>query len=454
MLNVNEFSSAKIQLFFQLTKLYLFFRIILHSSLFTLHFFPYLCTMKTAIIGGGAAGFFLAINLKERMPEMQVTIFERSRRVLAKVEISGGGRCNCTNSFASVTYLKQVYPRGHRLMKRLMHEFDHRAAYEWFERHGVPLVTQDDECVFPFSQDSHTIINCFLREANRLGISVQREHRINSLDELADFDFVCVTTGGSPRREGLAWLEAVGHEIEQPCPSLFTFQINDEALHELMGTVAETATVQIPGTKFRAFGPLLITHWGMSGPAILKLSSYAARHLAERNYQETVSVNWLSQNEEQVRAELTVFAREHEAKLVASLNPFGLSSRLWLYLVEKVGLGISRWAEILPTSGRGLNRLVNLLTNDTYIISGRGVNKDEFVTCGGVSLSSVYPSTLESRIYPQSQGTSSPRLFFAGEVLDIDGITGGFNFQAAWTTAYVVAKSIAAESLNVKQFSC
>ena len=428
--------------------------------------------MKTAIIGGGAAGFFLAINLKERMPEMQVTIFERSRRVLSKVEISGGGRCNCTNSFASVffqpneqrkgetqngpikwnaTDLKQVYPRGHRLMKRLMHEFDHRAAYEWFERHGVELVTQEDECVFPASQDSHTIINCFLREASRLGVAVRTEQRINSLDELAGFDFVCVTTGGSPRREGLAWLESLGHKVETPCPSLFTFNIEDEALRELMGTVVETATVQIPGTKFRASGPLLLTHWGMSGPAILKLSSYAARHLAERNYQETVSVNWLSQNEEQVRSELTSFAQSHAGQLVAKNFPYhavqgrGFSSRLWLYLVEKVGLGISRWADTLPLSAgrsRGLNRLTNVLTNDCYTIAGRGVNKEEFVTCGGISLSSVNPSTLESRVYPQSQGKLSPRLFFAGEVLDIDGITGGFNFQAAWTTAYVVAKTI------------
>ena len=239
--------------------------------------------MKTAIVGGGAAGFFLAINLKEMMPEMEVTIFERSSRVLKKVEISGGGRCNCTNSFQNVRDLSHVYPRGHRLLKRLFKSFDHRAAYEWFERRGVPLVTQDDECVFPAAQDSHAIINRFLRLAESLHIEMRCNLSINELSVLNEYDYIAVTTGGSPRTEGLQWLMPTGIEIVEPVPSLFTFNIVDERLRQLMGTVVEDVTVMITGTKMRASGTLLITHWGMSGPAILKLSSYAARLLHERS---------------------------------------------------------------------------------------------------------------------------------------------------------------------------
>ena len=195
--------------------------------------------MKTAIVGGGAAGFFLAINLKEMMPEMDVSIFERGKRVLAKVEISGGGRCNCTNSFASVKDLKLVYPRGHQLMKRLFKVFDYHDAYDWFERHGVPLVTQDDDCVFPMSQDSHTIIQCFMRETRKYDVHIFTEKRIDSLEELEEYDYVAITTGGSPRKEGLRWLESSGVKIVQPVPSLFTFNVNDEGLRSLMGTVIE-----------------------------------------------------------------------------------------------------------------------------------------------------------------------------------------------------------------------
>lgn len=394
--------------------------------------------MKTAIIGGGAAGFFCAINLKEMCPQLQVCIFERSQRVLQKVAVSGGGRCNCTNSFASVTDLKQVYPRGHRLMKRLMHEFSHVDAYQWFESRGVKLVTQEDECVFPASQDSQTIISLFLNEAQRLGIEVKTNSAVASLAELQDFDFVVVTTGGSSRREGLQWLADLGHEIENPCPSLFTFNIVDALLRSLMGTV-QNVNVRLAGTKFEASGPLLITHWGLSGPAVLRLSSYAARHLADSQYKAQLTVNWTMKNEEQVRSELQAFANSNFNKQVATIPLFSLSSRLWEYLLRKVNLDSLRWLDV---TGKLQNRLINVLTNDVYDISGRGVNKDEFVTCGGVSLKSVNPNTLESRVFPQSQGLTSPRLFFAGEVLDIDGVTGGFNFQAAWTTAYTVAKAI------------
>ena len=393
--------------------------------------------MRTAIIGGGAAGFFLAINLKELCPEMEVTILERSKRMLAKVEISGGGRCNCTNSFAEVRDLSAVYPRGHRLMKRLMKGFSQRDAYAWFERHGVRLTTQEDQCVFPASQDAHTIINCFLAEARRHQIEIRTERLVESLDELADFDFIAVTTGGSPKPEGLRWLSDLGHEIASPVPSLFTFRIDDERLHNLMGTVVEEATAYIPGTNFRASGPLLITHWGMSGPAILKLSSYAARHLAEHDYRQPLAVNWLSRNDEAIKQELSRLSIEGGKKLLASLRPFDLPTRLWTYLLDK-SLGQRAQSPWLSLNQKEINRLTNTLVNDTYEIAGRAAFKDEFVTCGGIALDAVNPTTLESR--------HVPHLYFAGEVLDIDGITGGFNFQAAWTTAYTVALAITKES--------
>ncbi len=390
--------------------------------------------MKTAIIGGGAAGFFLAINLKEMCPKMEVSIFEKSKHVLSKVEISGGGRCNCTNSFAEVRDLSGVYPRGHRLMKRLMKGFSQEDAYEWFERHGVRLMTQDDHCVFPLSQDSHTIINCFLAEARRHGVEIRMESRIDSLEQLSDYDFIAVTTGGSPKAEGLQWLADKGHEIVSPVPSLFTFQITDEALHALMGTVVEDVMTMIPGTKLRAEGPLLITHWGMSGPAILKLSSYGARLLAESGYQTTLAVNWTKRHDTEVMVILDEMMIRCPQKQMKTVPPCGLSSRLWTYLVEKC-LGErsnARWGSL---NKKEINRLANLLSGgDSYQITGRATFKDEFVTCGGIALSAVNPSTLESR--------HVPRLYFAGEVLDIDGITGGFNFQAAWTTAYTVACAI------------
>ena len=387
--------------------------------------------MKTAIIGGGAAGFFLAINLKEMCPEMDVTIFEKSKRVLAKVEISGGGRCNCTNSFAEVRDLSAVYPRGHRLMKRLMKGFSQEDAYTWFERHVVRLTTQEDQCVFPVSQDSHTIINCFLAEARRHGVEIRTETKIDSLDQLSDYDFIAVTTGGMTAQNAR---NTQIIPIVPPVPSLFTFQIADEALHALMGTVVENVVTMIPGTKLRAEGPLLITHWGMSGPAILKLSSYAARLLAENGYQAPLAVNWTNRRDTEVMTMLDEMMIRYPQKQLKTMSPCGLPLRLWIYLVEKC-LGErsnGRWGSL---NKKEQNRLANLLSGgDGYQIAGKAPFKDEFVTCGGIDLSAVNSSTLESR--------QVPHLYFAGEVLDIDGITGGFNFQAAWTTSYTVACAI------------
>ena len=387
--------------------------------------------MKTAIIGGGAAGFFLAVNLKEIMPEMEVTIFERGQRVLRKVAISGGGRCNCTNSFADVRDLSEVYPRGHRLMKRLFNVFDYHDAYEWFERHGVKLMTQDDNCVFPASQDAQSIVGCLLGNARRLGVEILTGRKISSLDELNGYDYIAVTTGGATA-DTFSTPDAP-IKMTESCPSLFSFRIDDERLQALMGIVTE-ATVMIPGTKLKAQGPLLITHWGMSGPAILRLSSYGARLLYENQYRMPLSVNWTNRKPDEVLSTLSDIIITHPQKQIANIRPYGLTGRLWEYLIQKA-LGERSEGKWLSLNKKEINRLSNILTNDEYQIAGRAPFKDEFVTCGGVSLQSINPSTLECK--------TRPGLFFAGEVLDIDGVTGGFNFQAAWTTAYVVATSIA-----------
>ena len=391
-------------------------------------------SLRTAVIGGGAAGFFLAVNLKEMMPTMDVTILERSPRVLAKVAMSGGGRCNCTNTFRQVSDLSAVYPRGHRLLKRLFNVFSPTDAYAWFERHGLPLTIQDDECVFPQAQDAQAVVGCFRTLARRYDVHVLTSHKVDSLRQLADYDFVAVTTGGSPTGQGLRWLADCGHEVEPPVPSLFSLTVGDEALHQLMGLVVADASVRLPATKLRADGPLLITHWGLSGPAILRLSSYGARQLADHDYRMPLSVGWVALSETDVHDALQMAVVRDVQRQLSTCNPLGLQQRLWNYLADRA-LGERshlRWSEL---GKKDLNRLTNILTNDTYQTHGRAPFKDEFVTCGGVSLRAVSATTLESR--------HVPRLYFAGEVLDIDGVTGGFNFQAAWTTAYVAASSIA-----------
>ena len=367
------------------------------------------------------------------MPEMDVTVFERSSRVLSKVAISGGGRCNCTNSFEGVNDLSAVYPRGHRLMKRLFHTFDFRDAYKWFESRGVPLVTQEDHCVFPAAQDSHAVIGCFMALAERHGIEIRTGCKVQSISDVDRYDYVVVTTGGSPSGEGLRWLADMGHEIVRPVPSLFSFATDDDRQHALMGLVKDVE-VLLPGTKYKAGGPMLITHWGLSGPAVLKLSSYAARHLAECGYRQPMGINWLCGGDDDAEALMDDMKRTNAHRQVMGCAPAGFQHRLWEYLMEKA-LGAEaarkRWGDL---NRKETNRLRNVLVSDVCRISGRTKFKDEFVTCGGVSLAAVHADTLQSKCVSH--------LYFAGEVLDIDGITGGFNFQAAWTTAYVVARAI------------
>ena len=442
---------------------------------------------RIAVIGAGAAGCFCTAELRRLRPDFRVDVYESGPNALAKVAVTGGGRCNLTNSFEGIRSLAEAYPRGERLMKRLMKQFSQEDTWRWFESAGVPLVLQEDHCVFPRSQDAMDIVHALLRRMEGANLLLRTPvHRIETPDQVGGdgsitkvggdgnitkvggdgnitkvggdgsitkvggdealipgltrnllvdgtpYDAVVMTTGGAPK--GLPMLDGLDLEWVPTVPSLFTFTIRDEGLRSLMGLVVD-ASVSIPGTAFKADGPLLITDWGLSGPAVLKLSSYAARHLHEAGYQAPLSVNWLGLNEAETREILQETAAGNPRKQVSNTPVAGLQARLWNHLIAKAGLRADiRWAEL---GSKGLNRLVSTLTQDTYAIAGKTKFREEFVTCGGVALGNLDSATLESKRHPG--------LYFAGEVLDIDAITGGFNLQAAWTTGAAVARSIAAK---------
>ena len=404
--------------------------------------------LHIAVVGGGAAGFFAAIAAKQTNPEARVTIFERGQKVLAKVLITGGGRCNLTNSFAQITDLKQAYPRGDKMMKRLFNVFSRKDTWQWFEQRGVKLVKQDDECVFPVSQSAQSVVDALTHEAHKLGVEVRTGYAVEAVKQMGNGDIqllfkvqkpvtvqrAAITTGGSPQANALQYLANLGHNIVQPVPSLFTFNIADATFKALMGTVVEGVTVSLVGTKHKATGPLLVTHWGASGPAILKLSSYGARYVHDCGYQFPIAVNWIRLTNSALVAEhLQGIVDSNPRKLLTSVHPFGLPTRMWQYILEKTALGADkRWDEL---GKKGLKKLVEALTNDQYKVTGKGAFRDEFVTCGGVSLSDINLNTMESKV--------CKNLYFAGEVLDVDAITGGFNLQAAWTTGYVAGKAMA-----------
>lgn len=384
-------------------------------------------------MGAGAAGCFCAIEVKRRMPDAQVTVYEAGSKPLAKVALTGGGRCNLTNSFARIGRLAEAYPRGEQVMKRALRAFSQEDAMAWFEREGVALLTQEDECVFPVSQDAMQIVRTLERLMRELGVKVVCNKRIASIGEL-DADVVVVTAGGSSKT-ALQSLLPPDVPVTDTVPSLFTFKIADDGLKALMGTVVENVSLRLAGTSFRSAGALLLTDWGVSGPATLRLSSYAARHLAADGYRGTLLVNWLDSTEEETRSLLGGFAKRCAQKFISNVHPEELTERLWLHLLSRAGLRADlRWQEL---GSKGMNRLVNTLTSDNYDICGRARFKEEFVTCGGVDLAGVDLGTLESKTHPG--------LYFAGEVLDIDAVTGGFNLQAAWSTAYVAARAIASE---------
>ena len=399
--------------------------------------------MKAAIIGGGASGFFTAINAKENFPNSEVIIFEKSNKLLTKVLVSGGGRCNVTNSESSVSVFSKSYPRGEKHLKKLFGRFNNQDVIEWFKNKGVELVSEEDGRIFPKSNTSQTIYDLFVSESEKLGVRVNLKSPVTSIKQEGKqiaiqvngqkllFDKVIVCSGGSPKLSGLEWLKSLGHKIEDPVPSLFTFNILNKKITRLMGPSVPNALVSIEGTKLKNTGSLLITHWGFSGPAVLKLSSIGARILAFKNYNFKISVSWCGENNfEKVKEEMHSIINANKKKKLLSIRPNNLPKRLWSYLLERSGL-----PEEKPYSELGkkqLNKLINTICNDGYLVNGKTTFKEEFVTCGGISLKSLNIKNLESK--------HIKNLYFAGEILDVDGITGGFNFQAAWTTAFIASK--------------
>ena len=395
-----------------------------------------------AVIGGGASGFMAAITAKETNISSNVTIFEKTDKLLAKVKISGGGRCNVTNATYSLSKLIKSYPRGGKKLKKSFNIFNTKNTVTWFESKGVKLKTEEDNRIFPLSNNSESIVNILISTAEELAIRISLKSKVNKIQitkqgfilninkEKLFFEKIIIASGGSAKSSGFEWISSLGYKIINPVPSLFTFNMPKNPITKLMGLSVSDVTVSIKGSSLKQNGPLLITHWGMSGPAILKLSSWGARDLADLNYDFTVQVNWLTLNEEIVREKIMKISSN---KKIYNHNPFIIPKRLWLFILEKLEIPEDKiWREL---SKKNKNRLINTLINDEYEIKGKTTFKEEFVSCGGISLSEVNMLTMGSK---RHNG-----LYFAGELLDIDGVTGGFNFQAAWTTGYLAGKNSA-----------
>lgn len=399
--------------------------------------------LKVAVIGGGAAGFFAAISCKNHHDSAQVTIFEKSDKLLSKVKISGGGRCNVTHACFTNSQLVRFYPRGEKQLRKLFNHFSTQDTVDWFESRGVKLKAEADNRMFPATDSSQTIIDCLYSEVKRLEVIIRKKSpvtRISSVNGKFElevsgksdgFDKVIIATGGSPKLSGFDWLAELGHEIVPPVPSLFTFNMPGNPVKELMGLSVHNAQVKVQGTKLVQSGPLLITHWGMSGPAILKTSAWGARILNDLDYQFNSRINWLgNQKEDGLRVWFTGNKDELSKRKIRNKNPFGLPNRLWEFLLKKVDIDPDQIWESLGK--KGLNRLINVLLNDVYPVKGKTTFKEEFVTSGGVALGDIDFNTMESR--------KCPGLYLAGEVMNVDGVTGGFNFQAAWSSGYVAGR--------------
>ncbi len=401
---------------------------------------------RLIIIGGGAAGFFCAVNAARMNPLLEVMIIEKSSKLLSKVRVSGGGRCNVTHSCFSMAEMIKKYPRGAGFLKKVFHHFFTTDTIQWFKERGVELKTEADGRIFPVSNTSQTIVDCLMKEANKYGVEILMNREAEELrvengkwivgfenNSLIEADYVCIASGGYPKAIQFDWLKKLGHTIEAPVPSLFTFNMPGNSITELMGVVADNATVKINGTKLLSQGPLLITHWGMSGPAVLKLSAWGARELSNNNWHFTISVNWASEyNENTAREKLQSTRFETAAKKIINSNPFTLPQRLWQYLLKQSDINEDiRWAD-LPAKEQ--NKLIKNLCVQEFTVKGKTTFKEEFVTAGGINLDEIDYNTMQSKIVPN--------LFFAGEVINVDGITGGFNFQNAWTTGWVAAKAI------------
>jgi predicted Rossmann fold flavoprotein len=399
------------------------------------------------VIGGGAAGFFGAIQAAEANPTFSILIVERSNKLLAKVKISGGGRCNVTHHCFDTAELSSHYPRGAKPLRQLFKSYSTQQTIDWFKTKGVVLKAEADGRMFPITDSSQTVIDCFMQEALRHKIKIEMGEGIISVvkdgsqfklfsqtGKIYESRNVIVATGGNPNIQSYDWLCSLGHTIRQPIPSLFTFNDSQKKFADLMGVAVPDAEVKIAGTKLSNRGPLLITHWGLSGPAVIRLSAWAAEYLHEINYQFTALVSWVGPMKEDEMRQLLLAQKSEKGKQKIATNPlFSLPQRLWTRLCELSEIGEEKiWAE-LPQ--KNLNKLLEHLIRCPFEIKGKTTFKEEFVTCGGVDLKEIDLSSMQSRLV---EG-----LYFAGEVLNIDGETGGFNFQAAWSTSYVAARAIA-----------
>lgn len=394
------------------------------------------------IVGGGAAGFFTAINIVEKNPKLKVAILERGSEVLSKVRVSGGGRCNLTHACFEPNELVKFYPRGEKELRGPFHQFSSGDTIEWFRNHGIVLKVEDDGRVFPVSNSSQTVIDCFLEATQKLGITVLTQQSVQSIFKNEEFwkvetqkeqyitEKLILATGSNPK----IWemLQTFGHAIVSPVPSLFTFNIKDARIKELPG-VSTHVSVKVKDTKLASTGPLLITHWGMSGPAILKLSAWGARILSEKEYQFTIFVNWLNDiSTEEAEKILKELKQEHAKKAVSKKSPFEFPNRLWesLVLASRIDEE-TKWADLTKIQ---LQNLSNQLTNSSFEVNGKSTFKEEFVTAGGIDLKEINFKTMESKLHKN--------IYFAGEIINIDAITGGFNFQNAWTSGYILANSL------------
>lgn len=406
------------------------------------------------VIGGGAAGFFCAVTAARMNVDLKVVLIEKTGKLLSKVKVSGGGRCNVTHDCNNIPEMVKNYPRGSNFLKKAFHQFFTSDTIRWFEERGVRLVKEDDGRMFPDTNSSQTVIECLIKEANKYYVEIILKAEVVEIEPkcgqfeitLADSsklrsDYICVACGGYPKSHMFEWLTRLGHSIEHPLPSLFTFNIPQDPVTNLMGITVEKLCVKIPGTKFEETGPTLITHWGMSGPAVLKLSAWAARELASRNYQFSILVNWVTPlNEQNVWQALHQFRFANPAQKISNKNPFKLPQRLWDYLLKESGITIDiRWAD-LPSKEQ--HKLAKNLSTKEFKVNGKTTFKEEFVTAGGITLSELDAGTMMSKMIPG--------LYFAGEIIDIDGVTGGFNFQHAWTSGYIAGKSVAALSPSIK----
>jgi predicted Rossmann fold flavoprotein len=406
---------------------------------------------KLIVIGGGAAGFFCAINVAAQNPEIKVTLIEKSNKLLSKVKVSGGGRCNVTHACFSISEMIKKYPRGEKFLKQAFHHFFTTDTIAWFENGAVKLKTEADGRMFPITNSSETIINCLLHEANKNHVEILMNREIVKIEKpseenknvfqlfckdssVLEADFVCIACGGFHKPEQYNWLTKLGHSFESPVPSLFTFNVPKNPISELMGISVGNVQIKINGTKFSQTGPILITHWGFSGPAVLKLSAFAAKELSKMNYDFSISINWLADyHENSVLEKLKLIRHESASKKIMNKNPFNLPQRLWEYHLQQSGIEPEkRWAD-LPAKQQNL--LAKQLCAHQFHVKGKTTFKEEFVTAGGIKLNEVDANTMQSKIVPN--------FFFAGEILDVDGITGGFNFQHAWTSGWIAAKEIA-----------